>query len=137
MIRVKGLNQIPRVQSNSIQIQVQTCFLIFIWNPLTFGQSVEYKSCSKCPNLLPEFVSFFLKNLCIFWDLFLLLCCLKIKLKNQKPFFPSRAGPAKPTHSANPPRESAMRPTSQRCLSLAGPTPRECYATRARASLGI
>jgi hypothetical protein len=59
MIRVKGLNQIPRVQSNSIQIQVQTCFLIFIWNPLTFGQSVEYKSCSKCPNLLPDFSHFF------------------------------------------------------------------------------
>jgi hypothetical protein len=57
---IQGLNQIPKIQMSFIQIQSPDMnFLYFIQNLLSFGQSVNNQSCSKCPNLPPEFFLYF------------------------------------------------------------------------------
>jgi hypothetical protein len=56
---IESLNQIPKNQSNFIEIQVQINFSIFIQNPMSFGQSANNKSCSKCHLLSLEKTSYF------------------------------------------------------------------------------
>jgi hypothetical protein len=86
--------KLAQIESDSLQIQDQIRVCFFIWISLTFGQSVEYKSCAKYSTLPPEKVSYFLRCLSVFPD-FLPTSTLNRNLfwKNTNPYFLNRPNP--------------------------------------------